>query len=138
MSRSGYSTNIDNWDLIRWRGQVMSIVRGKTGQAFLQELVAALEAMPEKRLITEELQTPDGEVCALGALGVKRGIEMSDLDPEDYENLASAFGIKCQLIQEIEFENDENMAYFTPEERWEYMYEWAKSLLKPAEVDKAP
>lgn len=48
MSRSEYSENLDSWSLIRWRGQVVSAIRGKRGQAFLRELVDALEAMPEK------------------------------------------------------------------------------------------
>ena len=38
MSRSGYSDDLDNWDLIRWRGQVSSAIRGKRGQGFLREL----------------------------------------------------------------------------------------------------
>lgn len=45
MSRSGYNDySIDNWDLIRWRGQVASAIKGKRGQAFLRELIEALVA----------------------------------------------------------------------------------------------
>lgn len=29
MSRSGYNDDIDNWQMIKWRGQVASAVRGK-------------------------------------------------------------------------------------------------------------
>lgn len=56
MSRSGYTEDCDdNWQLIRWRGAVASAIRGKRGQAFLRELLAALDAMPEKRLIADAL-----------------------------------------------------------------------------------
>lgn len=48
MSRSGYSNDGEN--IAMWRGQVASAIRGKRGQAFLRELVEALDAMPEKRL----------------------------------------------------------------------------------------
>ena len=55
MSRSGYSDDLETWQLIKWRGQVMSAIRGKRGQKFLRELLAALDAMPKKILITEDL-----------------------------------------------------------------------------------
>jgi len=51
MSRSGYVDDMsDEWAAIRYRGAVSSAVRGKRGQAFLREMLAALDAMPEKRL----------------------------------------------------------------------------------------
>lgn len=129
MSRSNYSEDLDNWSLIRWRGQVSSVIRGKRGQAFLQELVSALEAMPEKQLIRHELIQEDGQVCALGALGKARGLPIEGLDPEDYEGIARHFEIGHQLVQEIEFENDEN-CFGSPEERWRQMHAWAKGHLK--------
>jgi hypothetical protein len=131
MSRSGYSEDydLDNWNLIRWRGQVASAIRGKRGQAFLRELIEALDAMPEKRLIAHELRQ-DGEVCALGSVGVKRGVELEKLDPVDYDTIAGVFGIAHQLVQEIEWINDEGRYYKTPEERWQYMRAWAAENLK--------
>lgn len=130
MSRSGYSDDCD--DILmhgRWRGQVASVIRGKNGQAFLLELLASLDAMPEKRLITEELRK-DGEVCTLGALGVKRGINLEAFDPEDYDAISNEFGIAPQLIQEIEFMNDEDCGRLSPEERWTSMHKWINSLIK--------
>lgn len=51
MSRSGYVDDMcDEWAMIRYRGAVKSAIRGKRGQAFLREMLAALDAMPEKRL----------------------------------------------------------------------------------------
>jgi hypothetical protein len=49
------------------------------------------------------------------------------LDPEDYEQLADVFGVAHQLVQEIEFENDEY--HETPEQRWERMRTWVASLI---------
>jgi len=132
MSRSGYyeDYDIDQWQLIRWRGQVASTIRGKNGQAFLKELLKALEAMPEKRLIAGDL-IKDGAVCTLGAVGRQRQINMSEIDPEDYEEVAATFGITHQLVREIEWMNDE-MHYRDDEDRWQKMHDWvAKQIKEP-------
>jgi hypothetical protein len=93
MSRSGYSDdNDDNWSLICWRGAVNSALRGKRGQAFLTELATALDAMPVKRLVTEQLQA-DGDFCTLGVVGQSRGLDMTVIDPDDAEAVADRFGI---------------------------------------------
>lgn len=105
-------------------------MRGRRGQSFLRELVAALDAMPEKRLITHELEH-EGNVCAIGSVGIARGTNMSRLDPEDPETISGAFGIAHQLVREIEFENDEGAWDETPEQRWDRMRRWAISHLRP-------
>lgn len=130
MSRSGYTDDCDD-DLAagRWRGIIASATRGKRGQAFFADLVFALESMPVKRLISEEL-CQDGDVCALGALGVKRGIDMSGMDPEDADHIGATFGIAAPLAQEVVFQNDEQCDRDTPEQRWIHMHAWAKSQLK--------
>jgi len=127
MSRSGYSEDLDDWDLIRWRGQVASAIRGKRGQKLLKDLLAALDAMPEKELIAEELEAEDGAVCALGCLGKARGLNMSNLDPEDPDQVAVAFDIAPQLAQEIVYENDEGRYGETPQQRWTRMRAWVAS-----------
>lgn len=124
MSRAGYCEEGDNWQLIRWRGQVASAIRGKRGQAFLRELIDALDALPEKLLIKDELQE-GGMVCAIGSVGARRGVDMSALDPHDPETLSGVFGIAEQLVREIEFMNDEAYWGETPEHRWMRMRAWA-------------
>jgi hypothetical protein len=128
MSRSGYSEDLDQWDLIRWRGQVASAIKGKRGQKLLTDLLVALDAMPDKSLIVGELEQ-DGEVCALGALGKARGIDMNTLDPEEPEAVAAVFDIAPQLAQEIAYMNDE-WGDHTPEARWERMRKWVASLIQ--------
>lgn len=135
MSRSGYSDDCDYLDL--FRANVDRAIAGKRGQAFLRELVASLEAMPEKRLIAHDLQATTGEVCAIGSVGLKRGIDMTTLDPEDTEQVGKAFGISTILAQEIVYENDEREYRQTPEERWARMYQWAKENLKTDTVASA-
>ena len=132
MSRSGYSDgwDVENWSMIRWRGAVASSIRGKRGQALLREVLEALDAMPEKRLVANVLEQ-GGEVCALGSLGVKRGLELQGVDPEDYSQVSGLFGVAEPLIQEIEYENDEGgWGQETPEARWERMRRWVASQIK--------
>jgi hypothetical protein len=121
MSRSGYT---DDWDGSGWlwMGAVARAIKGKRGQQMLRELLAALEAMPVKRLIAEELEY-EGEVCALGALGRQRGVDMSKIDPEDREKVAEAFGVAEALAAEIMFMNDEG-GPCDPEARWHFMHNW--------------
>lgn len=108
MGRSGYSDDCDGWALIRWRGAVASAIRGKRGQQALREIAAALDALPERRLESGSLVTPDGEFCTLGALGRARGMNLEAIDPEDRGAVAKAFGISEALAAEIMFENDED------------------------------
>lgn len=79
MSRSGYTDDYDEDPLAngRWRAQVKSAIRGKRGQAFLRELADAMDAMPEKVLIAEELVDADGDACAIGVVCKARGIDTS-------------------------------------------------------------
>jgi hypothetical protein len=146
MSRAGYYDEGDdgNWSLICWRGAVASAMRGKKGQAFLRELRDALDAMPEKRLIAEDLEketayvgvdgdppTTKVEACALGVVARRRGIDVSALDAHDYDAIHAPFGISNALAREIIWENDESFPYpKTPEERWRKMRWWVEANIK--------
>jgi len=155
MSRHGYIDDTD--DVLahgRWRAAVNSSIRGRRGQAFLRELLAALDALPEKKLIAEEL-TLDGQVCALGAVGQARGLDMSKIDPGDSDGVHTHFGIANAMAREIIFINDEvdgdyvetegpptryrqapRRAYVspTPETRFEKVRAWVVAHLR----DEAP
>lgn len=130
MSRSGYHDDLDDeWALIRWRGAVASAIKGKRGQAFLREMIAALDALPEKCLVSQELATPAGEVCAMGAVCRARGVDVSEVDPDDYSTVAGVMGLSEAMVREIANENDERC--LTPEQRWESMRKWAVAQLVP-------
>lgn len=151
MSRSGYTDDSEN--VAMWRGMVASATRGKRGQQFFKELLAALDAMPVKRLIADQLEDgPQGEVCAIGALGRAKGIDMTAMDPECPETVAPAFNIAECLAQEVVYMNDEYQAYvyielpgpppawsyhhhcfsraITPEERWQRMHDWVAKQIR--------
>lgn len=139
MSRSGYVDDMeDQWALIRWRGAVTSAIRGKRGQAFLREMLAALDALPEKRLIAHELEQ-DGEVCALGSVGKARSLDMSQVDPEEYEQVCELFGIPEALAREIEYVNDEWPGYRdSDEERFQTVRKWIVSQLSEVKSQQEP
>ena len=138
MSRSGYSEDYDGPELALYRGQVMSTIRGKNGQAFLKELAVAMDAMPIKELITDELVRADGQVCTLGVVCKTRGIDVSELDIEDPHMIGRELGITWQLAAEIEFMNDEGNWAKTPAERWAYMRKWIDRHITEAAPDTRP
>ncbi len=130
MSRSGYSEDYGDVHLLNlYRATVDRATQGKRGQRFFRELVAALDAMPEKRLIAHDLENEEG-VCALGALGKQKGVKFPQLDPEDEygdngHRLAPVFDIASQLANEVMYMNDERNESASPEERWQRMRIWA-------------
>lgn len=134
MSRSGYSDDCENLGL--WRGAVNSATDGKRGQAFFRDLVAALDALPVKRLVAGELETADGEVCALGSLAKRKGVALQPMDTYDYGKLGETFNIARALAQETMYENDEGGPYRrepeTPEERWTRVRAWASKQIRGA------
>jgi hypothetical protein len=134
MSRSGYSDDIDDqWAHIRWRGAVSSALRGAKGQSFLKELDGALDALPEKKLVANELEG-DGCFCALGAVGKARGIDLAKIDTYDHESLSKTFGIAPAMAQEIMWINDDEAATWRGEDqdaqRWQEVKNWIKKEIK--------
>lgn len=125
MSRSGYSYDCDYLGL--WRGAVSKAIRGNRGQSFLKEMLTALDALPEKKLITGDFKTNTGEVCALGAVGLKRGIDLTEINPEDRGPVGKLFGIAPAMAAEIMYENDEGSVargIETPEDRFQRIRAW--------------
>lgn len=136
MSRSGYIDDFEGegWEEALAMGRVASAIRGKRGQKFFRDLVAALDAMPAKRLVTDALVREDStgfeNVCALGALGKARGLDMTPLDPDNSRQVAEAFDISPTLAREVVYENDEGAwGRETPEQRWLRVRTWAVSKI---------
>lgn len=138
MSRSNYTEDYDERfpnALEFYRRNVENAIYGKRGQAFVRELIEALDAMPEKRLFAEYLEY-GGEVCAIGSVGRKRGLDMSGMDSHDAVAVAKVFGIAECMVREITYENDETGGSYwvtdeAPEKRWQRMRDWAERHLKP-------
>lgn len=156
MSRSGYSDDCENLEL--YRQAVSLAIRGKRGQKLLREMAAAMDAMPEKRLVTGKLVGEGGEACALGTVALARGHSPEYLatlvDDEDWDNdvLAEMLDVARALVQEVEYENDEcgdnyncvaelagegalfgaRVRYVgeTPEQRWTRMRAWVAAHLR--------
>lgn len=139
MSRSGYSDDIDTWQLIRWRGAVASALRGKRGQSFLREMLVALDALREKRLVRNALEA-DGDVCALGSVGRQRSLNMADVDPGDHESVAALFGIPHAMACEIMDFNDDGTWDATPEKRFKLVRDWivARLAASPTPTEQRP
>jgi hypothetical protein len=130
MSRSGYSDDCE--DIWLYRRAVENAIKGKRGQAFLRELLTALDALPQPRLIENDLQDADGEVCAIGSVGLARGADMKKVDPEDPDSVADAFGIARCMAAEIEFVNDDDFGFSneTPEQRFTRVRKWVVENLR--------
>jgi hypothetical protein len=138
MSRSGYTEDMeDYWAHIRWRGAVESALRGKRGQAFLREILEALDALPEKKLVANSLVRNDGCACTLGAVALKRGMDTSEFrlpdDADEYEiedafrNAGYAFGIADAMAREIMWHNDDgSWNNETDEQRFVRMRRWVE------------
>jgi hypothetical protein len=133
--RSGYTYECDGTDHAMWRGRVASAMRGKRGQALLRDCLAALDAMPVKRLIPENL-VDGGDVCLLGAVGKHRAVaDIDKLDPEDHETIGARLNVAPCLVMEIEYENDEAGPYGrpeTPEERFARVRKWVAASIAEA------
>jgi hypothetical protein len=139
MSRSGYTDDFGDDDPLafgRYRRAVQLATTGRRGQQFFKDLLVAMDTMPEKRLIANELEAHGG-VCAIGALGRARGMDMSNLDPDCPERVAPAFNIAESLAREIVWENDECGPWNeTSEQRFERMRKWvvAQIVSKPEAI----
>lgn len=145
MSRSGYSDDLDQWALIRWRGAVAAAIKGKRGQSLLKELEGSLLALPEKALCKHDFADPkDGTVCALGAVALKRKMDkgetleaaikkLAEEFPEgtEAEEVKAEFGIAEALAKEITYINDEQGDYEeTPQIRYRRVLEWVREQIK--------
>ena len=135
MSRSGYS--VDSWEedypneAEMFRANVRRTLEGKKGQLFLRELATAMDAMPEKKLIANELIDAQGDCCTMGVICAVRNLDVSKLDYEDPDQVGKALGIKSMMAREIAYMNDEGVdTEETPEARWTRMRKWVSDNLK--------
>lgn len=145
MTRSGY-TDYCEWGEDRmalFERSLLNAIEGRRGQALLAELADALDAMPDKILISHALQDTDGAVCTLGCIAKRRGIEVpitpvdedfGDEEDEEWwlEFLADRLKAPKILVRELVYENDECRGV-TPAERWQHMRKWVAAHIKKGE-----
>jgi len=145
MNRSGYTDDLgEQWDFIRWRGAVKAAIKGKRGQAFLLEMHRAMLVLPEPMLISDKLQDEydDSKVCAIGAVGRSRGMDMTKLEAEDEwddieiaREIAAAFDIPYALAAEIMWLNDDVCGGVDAEFRFLRVKNWIEDHLLPVADD---
>jgi len=128
MSRSGYSDDCENLGL--YRGAVDRALQGQRGQAFLRELAAAMDAMPEKVLITGDLINEQGQCCTIGVVCKTRGLDVTRVAASEPDDVAKMIGLARSMTAEIAFMNDEwESPRETPAARWVRMRKWVSDNL---------
>ena len=147
MSRFWEGESDDPLDWGRYEAAKRSTLRGKRGQAFLRELIAALDALPKPELSEGALgDRRTGCVCALGAVALAQGDSFDDLAKDDGswgpEDAAEWYGISPTLANEIISANDEwrdgNDAK-TRQSRWRVVRAWAvRHLIEPPHATTHP
>jgi hypothetical protein len=130
--------------LALWEHNVDASIKGKRGQKVLRELEAALEALPERRLIYGALATREGDVCAIGALAKAKGVlpvalisrhEYETLGPnEDWTESVDA-GKRCGMTGVLAWAvgslNDVDLGHVDPEARYWAVLKWVRKNLQP-------
>lgn len=144
-----------------WQGNCQRSLKGRAGQAALRELEAALLALPDKRLIAEELMDDNGAVCGIGAVAKFRGViteEMRAQGEHDMEGVGVDLGMprlvawKIVEMNDLQFSGtnllfaegpyrwpaEQPYAYIevTPEQRYERMLKWVREQITPAVPDR--
>lgn len=130
--RIGYSDEEDfpgQFEL--WQANCQRSLAGAKGQAALKELEAALLALPDKRLIVEQLQDEEGAVCSIGAVVKQRGLSQNDLvsDPDEMEEVGVELGMPRLTAWKIVEMNDIYWDFVTPEVRYSKMLTWVQSQI---------
>ena len=130
MSRINYSDDEEfGGQFALWQANCRRSLRSKRGRAALEELEAALVAMPVKRLIRGAIEK-HGEVCAVGAVIRARGllaeVDECELTDEVAEELLGYPRLVAWKLVEL---NDESLAHDTPEERYEHVLAYVRKFL---------
>ena len=130
-----------------WQANCRRSLKGRKGQAALQELEQALLAMPDKRIHRDVLVQPSGEVCAIGALRVEQKVceglsrseavaVLAEIDPDYTEEVGVEAGMPTLVAWSVAVENDldpwrmeKRSSDWTPEERYQRMLRWVQVQL---------
>lgn len=110
MSRFHENDDFDSNYCYLWDSRVRQTIKGKRGQKMLREFIDALLELPSRRLIAGNI-VKNGEVCAVGALAKKRGVDLEPwddgtADDDTTARLGVAMGLTYTLAFEMGFLND--------------------------------
>ena len=142
MSRFWEGESDDPLDWGRYEAAKRSTLRGKRGQAFLRELVAALDALPKPELSEGALgDRRTGCVCAFGAVALAQGESFDDLAKDNGNwsphEVAEWYSISPTLANEIIRANDDwrdGNAADVRQSRWRHVRAWAvRHLIESAQ-----
>jgi hypothetical protein len=108
----------------RQAGAFLSAIRGARGQRFLQDLIHALDALPEPELAAGALEDEEtGCCCAFGAVRRFRGVDAIPLnfdplqDGIEPEQLAKPFDVSHTLAWVVVQVNDYSCSSNSPDAR---------------------
>ncbi len=147
-----------------WDANVRRSMKGRRGQRELRELEAALVALPEKRLIRDELTDEAGGVCAIACYARHKGLDLSRFDPEDESDAVGvAAGMPRLVAWEVVAQNDIHcdtvwevadgpiqrgyghyrggvplVRAMTPEERYDKILKWVRARLTAGDPAQEP
>jgi hypothetical protein len=97
-------------------------------------MAAALDAMPVKELVADEIVRDAEHVCAIGAVALARKLDVSSLDIYDGDEVGKTFGVARAMACEIAYENDERGTWASPREtdaqRWARMRKWVDENIR--------
>lgn len=118
-----------------WQANCVRSLRGKHGQEELRQLRIALLALPDKRLIHGLLEDDEGGVCAVGAYGKHKGLDLSTFAVDsDTDEVGIAGGMPSLVAWKVVEMNDIELDHVTPEQRYSRMLAWIESQLAAAGV----
>lgn len=144
MSRANYDDDYDGpitYEM--WQHNRDQAFAGKRGQKLLRDILAGMDALPEKVLIVGALKDLEGDFCALGCGLKQRGVEMEPTDPEDdeFDNRETAewLGVASCMTFDIAHENDDGGHWGeTPQQRFTRMRTWIARQINPTPPPPRP
>lgn len=128
---------------------------GKRGQVFLKEMEKALLMLPRKRLINGAV-CREGDVCAIGALALKRKRDAGDSisaalywlekeapDEDEYADATSEYaerhlGVIDRLAYRMAWVNDVDAEEeMSPEDRYKHVLAWVRAQRRKAKAQSS-
>lgn len=148
-----------------WIAGATRALQGRRGQTFLYWLIKALDAMPEKELVSGQFRAAEGQFDALGVIAAARDLDLYYIESWDHGRMGEILDIAGSLVVEVMEQNDQGVPVrdwhelcgplppWIPErfrpaialesadarrQRWQYMRDWAERHLTTVPVLTGP